>query len=123
MSQLLYVHVYTQCFDYNYRPSFSLQALIVSEAYRHCIHADWVNTIYKRRSWLKETSSEITAATIIQFPVHNSLWIVFRPSCCLCVCFIFSDTCLTSSHLTPLPPPWCRICATSESFCSLYIII
>ncbi|XP_064396249.1 uncharacterized protein LOC135343192 [Halichondria panicea] len=55
------------------------EALIVSEAYRHCIHADWVNTIYKRRSWLKETS----------------------------------NTCLTSSHLTPLPPPWCRICATS----------
>ncbi len=44
MSQLLYA----QCFDYNYRPSFSLQALIVSEAYRHCTHADWVNTIYKK---------------------------------------------------------------------------
>ncbi|XP_064396222.1 spatacsin-like isoform X6 [Halichondria panicea] len=24
------------------------EALIVSEAYRHCIHADWVNTIYKK---------------------------------------------------------------------------
>ncbi len=30
------------------RSSFPLQALIVSEAYRHCIHADWVNTIYKK---------------------------------------------------------------------------